>query len=1856
MMKKLIFIFVLLVTFEGAFAQLGSWVLPPYRVDFNNTGPTAVNLQLAYPYNPYTFSAGAFNNNGDLLFYVVDYNIYDANSNIVEAIGSLSGYADEFEIINVPGENLQFYIFYASFPPMGYGNLYYAHIDCSSGDVQVLQKDVTIANIIEQTGIALTKEINNQRYLYVANYTCGINKYLVTSGGISFIENLVDENDPNFYSSDCFYARNLEMNYDETALAWCTTIDYESYLFIVNLDEQGNYISAQTINVNKGDIGGIEFADEENTPIIYISCNSPTYGGIQRYNYNAGVFLSPLTENGAYGNTFLQKSFDGYIYAVSNAGDNFGRIDPLTNTFESNIVSLNVISNYMYTGDITAYKLPENFTYTPFSLTFTKWDESCAWMSDGWIEVFPSGGIPPYTYQWDDPQNQTTAKATGLAPGVYTCTVTDAVNHVKTITVEIVTNPALFNYTGPYEITGSVTWPGNHYKINGMIEIMGGGSLTLINGAKGEFNANSGIIIHDGGSLILFENSQFSGLEACNNNLWSGILVENLGYMKVHSVAIRDCESTVIQGGTLHVDENGVLTVTNDCKITVEEGGYFCKHETAEIVLQDPLSILELQSGFDIGVNPFLNITPVPECADICNINYSGNGVLIMPDLFNYNGPAYITTDTYWTGEDFNIGVNIVIEPNVTLTIDGNSTIEFFEDKGITVKNNARLIINDQTIMAGLTECDNQWTGIKVEDMGYLEINSLTITDCDSEIEPGGSMRLPSGSELFVINNCSFTVFENGYFCENETANLVLQDSQSILELQEGFITGVNPQLNITPAPECVDICNITYSGNGILIMPDLFNYSGPFNISTDTYWTGEDFKIGTNVIINPNTTLTINGFSNIEFFTDKGIIIQDYGRLIINQAIMTGIAECDNQWAGITVEDLGYLEINSLGITGCNSKINNGGTILLPAGADLTIAGECSLTVETGGYFCADETAEIELQDTESTLELEEGYITGVNPDLNIIPTPECADICDIFIWGEGNVYVGSLYWVDELIIDQPITWSNLDVAIKYNLVIEPYGDLLLNNCNFTFTKNSKVIIKPGGKLTMDNSSFDKIDFCLYYSWKGVEIWGNTEQHQFEYNEDGDRYQGMLVMENNSAIINAIDAVRLWKPGDYQSTGGIITADGATFTNNHRAVEFMSYHNFNPVNETPFNNISYFNDCLFEKDDNYTIQGDFYAFITMWDVEGVTIKACSFENSCSPSGGFYQGYGIFSIDAGYSIIADCAEPILPCPEDLILHTTFKGLYAGIEAGNEGSTNTIYVNDAIFQNNSYGIKLNVVDNATIIKSDFFVGTNSKDESECDALFGTGIDIVNCNGYAIEENHFESSEFSQPGTEHIGIRIYYNPDDPGIDEVEYNEIYKNEFINLSVSNQAEEDNYYNNDPYIGLNYLCNTNENNSYDFYVTGEGIRLHQGSQAEAAGNTFSQNGAIQYGDYNNQAIFPVNYNYYTGNPDEEPLYYSDNVYPKETSNQNPCLSHFGGGGTGGDDGRGLTEEEKLAYEQQFTDNLNAYNNVNALYESLKDGGNTEALQTEIVTSWPQDMWELRAELLGKSPHLSKEVLETAAGKTDVLPDAIIFEILSSNPDEMKNKELLTYLEEKADPLPQYMIDLLKALAGNTTYKTILQGQMAHHNALKTRAAYTIIRNALNDTVPGLEDVRNWLDNLQSLAMDYQITDSYLQEGNTIDALALVDMMPQLYNIPPESMESYNRYKTLKQLQAQLITEERNIYQLSADEKAEVEDIAANSTGRAGKQARNILQFVYGNEYCDCPAMPESGFKSSPVSTYELLNDLFEPQVEAYPNPAATWIAFDYRLSVNTEKAVIQISDTKGQVINNILLHGLQGQ
>ena len=73
----------------------------------------------------------------------------------------------------------------------------------------------------------------------------------------------------------------------------------------------------------------------------------------------------------------------------------------------------------------------------PLSATTTADDASCFGECDGEATAFTVGGTFPYTYQWNDPNNQTTLTAVGLCPGPYEVEITDINGCVATALVDI---------------------------------------------------------------------------------------------------------------------------------------------------------------------------------------------------------------------------------------------------------------------------------------------------------------------------------------------------------------------------------------------------------------------------------------------------------------------------------------------------------------------------------------------------------------------------------------------------------------------------------------------------------------------------------------------------------------------------------------------------------------------------------------------------------------------------------------------------------------------------------------------------------------------------------------------------------------------------------------------------------------------------------------------------------------------------------------------------------------------------------------------------------------------------------------------------------------------------------------------------------------------------------------------------------------------------------------------------------------------------------------------------------------------------------------------------------------------------
>lgn len=818
-------------------------------------------------------------------------------------------------------------------------------------------------------------------------------------------------------------------------------------------------------------------------------------------------------------------------------------------------------------------------------------------------------------------------------------------------------------------------------------------------------------------------------------------------------------------------------------------------------------------------------------------------------------------------------------------------------------------------------------------------------------------------------------------------------------------------------------------------------------------------------------------------------------------------------------------------------------------------------------------------------------------------------------------------------------IIWSNSRM-FDNDIIVESGGSLIIQNCWVHMPIDSKIEVQRGGELTLINCTIT--NNCSGF-WQGIKVLGDVSQSQ--YTPPGQQCaQGKLIL-NDAIIENAVIAVDVWNSDLHPKiyTGGIVYADNATFRNNATSLRFGRYRNYLPNDpSTELDNFSSFEDCTFEINNDYIDDVTFVKHAYLNGVKGIDFNACDFFVDSEIAGVSDYSQAIVSNGAGISVLPVCNSIYTPCADwD---PCTFTGFYTAIEVMNDiSSTYTPLVYMATFNDNIYGVKIEGVDNAIVLYSNFFIGENDVDV--CPDAAGVGIYLESATGFALEENTFTKYP-GAPTDNYIGISINNtNSSD---------EVYKNSFDNLSYANYSEGKNWLLDYTFLGLEYLCNQNTNNYADFFVgtddygTG-GIQSSQGDDYHVTGNTFSQTGATWH--FYNGGGYMIDY--YWG-IDENPDYYKlFNVHDIGAPIYSSCPSHYDDISPGDII---LSSQEEQDAEQEYYSSLTGYNNVKTLYDNLVDGGNTDAEVIDIQTAQPQDMWALRAQLLGDSPHLSMEVLKEAADRTDVFTEAALFDILSANPDELKKEELLTYLEEKQDPLPSYMIDILRSVANGTTYKTTLQQQMARYNRGKIRAAHDMIRSNVHDTITDYTELRNWLDNLGGVSSDRQIIATYVKDNDFTSAYTLANMLPQLYQFDIDEMIEHSFFMEILTLHDTLYKQDRTIHQLDSTEIASLVFIADSSKGVARTYAKNILKTAYDYQFENCPCLEgTAGHKRSAVNM-NAFNEVSGIDISVKPNPANQWAAFDYILPNNETKGTITIKDITGKTIEVIHVSGKQGQ
>jgi hypothetical protein len=824
---------------------------------------------------------------------------------------------------------------------------------------------------------------------------------------------------------------------------------------------------------------------------------------------------------------------------------------------------------------------------------------------------------------------------------------------------------------------------------------------------------------------------------------------------------------------------------------------------------------------------------------------------------------------------------------------------------------------------------------------------------------------------------------------------------------------------------------------------------------------------------------------------------------------------------------------------------------------------------------------------------------------------------------------------------------WCGYDIVVEsgHTLTISSPGILKM-------APNTKIIVEPNARLLIDGGTITSV---CDDQWDGVIIEGTKSQNQ--YPEIHPTYQGVVKLTNGATIENAHTAITT----GYGSTtaGGVIQAYDSYFNNNRRSVEFLAYDN--KIGFIIMPNFSHFENCVFKVDDQLNTHSGskpFKKHISAWQVEGIEFIGCKFSNertdkvwnSAKP-----YNRAIAALSSNLKIVGSCNDPDANGEITAGTPADFEGFDRAIELGGHNESYSSQINKCSFSNNVYGVHIDVMPQVSIRRNLFTIGTC--DISALNSPYNYGTSLKKCSGFEIEENNFtHAGNYISIGLHPKNTNMESNAD-------ENNQLYCNYTFNMrhavfSSGNNKGQGNS------KGLRLLCNKfTASNLTDIKIepigtssNSDGIGVKQGqfdatnSNEIAAGNKFSQNTSAYHLFHNCSESFTYLYNGSDAStiPTNNFSTYLQTIdLVSADVVANTCPSNIQNGIE-----YPMDAQKEAELYTRFNSAKLAYWNLYYNYQQLIDGGSTPAMLLEIQNTWPQEAWDLRNDLLAISPYVSREALLEAA-HSGILPDALLLETCLANPDATQSEDFLMQLENDIpNPLPLYMIELIRDSWDTETPRTILEGGLANYGAEKD---YTFNRLMANKKFisPAGKDyiaIRTLHLSRNELHDRYAIVDVYMAENNYGSASDELSSIPLNYTLSDLQVDEHENYVDYVEIMEAMFNSSKTIYELTQAEIDELELIADANTGLSSAKARNLLCFAY--DLCDYyyPDTTGSGNPKAIPAIHEsadkVYNDLYN-KVTVSPNPAKDYTTFSWELTSLKNNAVLEIFNVSGKLVHS---------
>ena len=282
----------------------------------------------------------------------------------------------------------------------------------------------------------------------------------------------------------------------------------------------------------------------------------------------------------------------------------------------------------------------------------------------------------------------------------------------------------------------------------------------------------------------------------------------------------------------------------------------------------------------------------------------------------------------------------------------------------------------------------------------------------------------------------------------------------------------------------------------------------------------------------------------------------------------------------------------------------------------------------------------------------------------------------------------------------------------------------------------------------------------------------------------------------------------------------------------------------------------------------------------------------------------------------------------------------------------------------------------------------------------------------------------------------------------------------------------------------------------------------------------------------------------------------------------------------------------------------------------------------EVDLSVPPESMDIYTELYSDAPYISDSVMASAIEKEDVLPNAMIRDIMVASPQTAKSDELMEALDDRWIPMPDYMkADILQ---GTNIVATIEESQsaLAFYENERSKAFNELITYYREDSlnpVLSADSITQLLANDNRLSSKYRLVFHHFDMGNIQAGADLLSDIPFDFDLTPsrqlfqEDLDDYYSFLST------LLQNGQNIIELDSVQLQQLWDLYYGDDYKISTYAQNILLLHDETTYSEPIFYPDLMKTMEAIDNRNNIMNAMPPDfLRVFPNPSRDYVIIGY--------------------------------